>query len=789
MQDFIVLDTEGTESCLRELAIVDRHGQTLCNLFVEEAIDGATQRWHVAPLQTVLETFLQHARGKQVVCHYAEHDCRVLQSSCERLGISWENIEFDCTVQLAKSLHPHIAGYKLQFLCKHLDLQWEKRSFIEAHAHTALYDTQFTYLLYRKLKSQQLQQQLKGKPNPFGDSRVDNPFENHIDSPCVYQNEFSQLTAILDEIQRDPNHQSKGAVIIGEAGNGKSHLIMRLAQERLKNNRLLFIRQPNHPDTILYHIYSRILESFMETVPNSEYSQLEYLLAHSFSRIVLEHFGKKGENVNQKQSLFIKRITKNHLSIYEAIGKEGTEQKRNNWSFIEKRTIDWWTTNYGFSNHGADIIKGLIKFCSYVDKNKRSLVRKWLAGQSLEENEAQEIGLSNWQEDVDREEFALQAIRVFSKLSIEDQPLIIVFDQLESLRDHQILLQNFGEGLKQLFTEISNSLIILTLFPDRWIHFQQFFDSSIIDRISQNKVYLNRPKEEELAQILTVKASAYEIDIEELFMPEEVSDIVRQVSIRTMLNVASDYYRFKADNVPLPRHIRNFEESVLSELEKLKAELKAQRHELEKIKRKLNLSETPVETLPSGDVEILEYLELQRQQFAQRYEHAIITDSDDWGKLNFLVKIWQEYKSFKIEYLHLRKRLLPEHIVLVFPKEGDIPEQKRFVGFLHGEGAGVTTRLKNLNTLVVSHSDVLFALFHDERSEIKSKIAMEEVNRFRGQGSNSFIYLKQEARLLFEALYKTVLDIQNHDYNADIHTVFTSFFTSYPDHWFTKFVK
>jgi len=36
------------------------------------------------------------------------------------------------------------------------------------------------------------------------------------------------LKSILVEIKHDPNHQSKGAVVIGEAGSGKTHLMMRL---------------------------------------------------------------------------------------------------------------------------------------------------------------------------------------------------------------------------------------------------------------------------------------------------------------------------------------------------------------------------------------------------------------------------------------------------------------------------------------------------------------------------------------------------------------------------------
>ncbi len=66
---------------------------------------------------------------------------------------------------------------------------------------------------------------------------------------------------------------------------GKTHLMMRLAKEKLKVNRLLFIRQPNNPDAVIYHIYNRILESLAERV-EGEYTQLQHLLAHSFIKLI-----------------------------------------------------------------------------------------------------------------------------------------------------------------------------------------------------------------------------------------------------------------------------------------------------------------------------------------------------------------------------------------------------------------------------------------------------------------------------------------------------------------------
>jgi Cdc6-like AAA superfamily ATPase len=356
------------------------------------------------------------------------------------------------------------------------------------------------------------------KPNPFGTSRVDTPFQVHADLKEIYQNEFEILKSILAEIKHDPNSQTKGAVVIGEAGCGKTHLMMRLAKELLNVHRLLFIRQPNNHNAVLYHIYSRILESLVEIIPNSHYSQLEYLLAQSFSKIIIEILNKKS-SLTQNQAMILKTLSIDPLNIYKVLGKN-TEKKRKSWQVIEKLTLDWWAKTYGFGGYSASIIKGLIKFCSYSDPHKRQLVRKWLSGNQLEPTELDNIKLDNWNEEISQEAFSLEAIAVFGKLSLVDEPLIIIFDQLEGLKYHEQLLFRFGEAVKEIFTHVPNSLIILNLFPDRWENFKTFLNEAIVDRISQYEIILKRATNDKLKRLLALKAQVSEIEIDRLFSPE-----------------------------------------------------------------------------------------------------------------------------------------------------------------------------------------------------------------------------------------------------------------------------
>ncbi len=67
----------------------------------------------------------------------------------------------------------------------------------------------------------------------------------------------------------------------------------------------------------------------------------------------------------------------------------------------------------------------------------------------------------------------MEAIAVFGELSTLDEPLIMVFDQLEGLglAHNAAILESFGAAVKEILTHVPNSLVVLNLFPDRWEQF------------------------------------------------------------------------------------------------------------------------------------------------------------------------------------------------------------------------------------------------------------------------------------------------------------------------------
>lgn len=813
-QDFIVIDTEGGNE-LSEIAIIDSSGKLVYEAFTQGHINNHGKKINIKPLTQIVYDFLDIAQSKLIICHFVKHDEQILKNSFKIANVTWKPLNFKCTCELARLYFQGFPSYSLGNLSKYLNLKVNQKYFNGNQAHTAKYDAEFTYQLYLKIMERiaktNLLDTLSDQPNPFGSSRVDTPFQDHVDLTEIYQNEFEVLKSIINDIKSDKNHQSKGAIVIGEPGTGKTHLMMRLAKELLKINRLLFIRQPNNADAVLYHTYSRILESCIEKVPDSDYTQLEHLLANSFVRLIST---TRVMTLNRKDQEILSAVKNNNLILYEVLGAEGTQKKREYWQHIERRTNEWWANEYGVAGYSAQIIKGIVKFCSYSDPKRKELVTRWLSANELSKEELDIIGLNNWNEEMSKEEFSLQAISVFSKLSLLDEPVIIVFDQLEALglQHNRKILLSFGEAVKEIFTHVPNSLIILNLFPDRWEQFKDIFDGSIVDRVSQHEVRLHRPSKEKLKEILELKIEAVGVNLETLFNSSELEVILKHNSIRSVLNSAADYYRYKVNGVTLPIAsvpLNQQEESktVQQQLKILKDEFSQLQCLVNKIAQVLALPSTkadsevsnqesaqsaqepPVKSqfkqsfiAPSEEIRVVRYLEEQRSVLEHDYtKPTIITDSDDIGKLITMAEAFKTIRPFQIDFLQLGKKVLPEHILL------RNEAQSLALGFLHVGSNSFTSRIKNYNELVFSNKNIKFILLRDKRqSSINGRVGKEEIEKLNYTPNGIFITIEKEDRIKFELIYRLITDIQNRDFEVNMTAAFEVLISQLKDYWLIK---
>lgn len=835
--NFIVIDTEGSDT-LREIAIINQDGKLIYEAFVKTR-DSTTKRLNHKALTEIVRDLQKILLNQTIICHNAQHDRTIINNSFRKCRQKLPSATFICTLELAQQKYPNLNSYQLGNLCRRFFLKVDNVYFQIAKAHTARYDAQFTLQLYLYLtshsetenKKPMAVEQIVKTPsvrNPFSSSRVDDPYQNHLDFEHIYKSQFYHLKSLVEEIKEDKeNQQSRGALILGEAGSGKTHLMMRLAKATLKTNRLLYVRQPNNANSVMHHIYSRILESFAQKVDieGSLHTQLDLLLARVFTNIlkIIQQQDK-----TQKLEQIIEQLQNNSLILFKRLGGENTQRNRDNWRYIEIKITQWWESNYSASGYAPNILKGIIKYCSYRDPNTKDKIRRWLTGNELDNQICEDIGLSNWQEDnLSREDFALEGIRLFGQLSTLDEPLIIIFDQLEYLIHKTDILTSFGNALREIITHVPNSLIVVNLFPDRWQSFQEYFDDSTIDRLSINQLILQTPSADDLRKMLAMKCEKVGTTLEELFQPQDLQVILRQSSIRKVINKASDYYHYRVLNLPLPGELDSQNnpsveerlvslENALKQIfyicqplftdnneKKLKVETNnnINNNELDKDKKDKNeeiifdfdrdktiitnnYEEKPENIkIPLKEKIVLNYLEENEQLISQEYHHPnIITDDDEYGKLVTIMEAFKSYDSSReLDHLVLGKKKIPINLLIIKDKV------KLAIGFLNIGGSAFTSRIKNFNQLVISNRHIKFYLLRDKREgKITGKVGLEEIDKLNCTNNGQFLVIDKEEKVIFELIYKMIVDINQGDLEVSMNDAIQVVLNRYANYWLIR---
>lgn len=586
--------------------------------------------------------------------------------------------------------------------------------------------------------------------NPFIKSRVDSPFQRHPDLKTVYSKEYNSVINLLDMIRKDPDRQSISAAVTGTPGSGKTHLAMRIARNLIKTNRIFYIRQPSAAESISHFIYSKILDSLCEKVGRTDYSQFHHFLSKSFSRILL-----KSKKDYSKDNHVFNSIDLDHLNIFNETGEPDTVVKEKNWEIIEQKILDWWEKEYGLTGLSPEILKAFVKYAGCEESKKRQLIFRWINGSSLSMEEAEEAGLTPHHTDIDQEHFASEAIKVISRLSVLDEPVVIIFDQLEGLDKNHGLLFMFFDSVKELITNSINTLFIFNVFEEKLNKWEKIISPSAFERICQNRIHLTPPDLKSKVEILKIRAKKAGVPLDIFFTDEEVEIIAKNPTIRTMLINASNLFRNRTEGIPLPAKTETFEE-------KLEAKINELRHEIDVIKNHLNIrSLSSEEILITGEIEIF-FSEKSKEITRRKSEKTVYSETEDTGKLAEIASPFTGKQILETGRLKTSRKTLPEHILFRGKSSNTA------AGFLHMNGISLTSRLKSLNSMCENYPDINFFLMRDcSSSEINAKGAKSLVDELSSRSNFHIREISEKERIDFELLYELILAIKNLDLDIE----------------------
>ena len=113
---------------------------------------------------------------------------------------------------------------------------------------------------------------LEDDPPAFLD-RVNTPWDKVPDLEEYNQHAYKRVVRALKELARskasEGQSNTQGILILGEAGTGKTHLLMRVARNLSKSNHILFVRKPNNEDAVAQHVWANVVSSLTRSLPDS----------------------------------------------------------------------------------------------------------------------------------------------------------------------------------------------------------------------------------------------------------------------------------------------------------------------------------------------------------------------------------------------------------------------------------------------------------------------------------------------------------------------------------------
>jgi hypothetical protein len=330
--------------------------------------------------------------------------------------------------------------------------------------------------------------------NPFLDNRINAPSARDVDVPSIHHHAFEQLTELAHEALAAG--RGIGAMLWGQAGIGKSHVLSRLGRWAAQDRRACFVYLHNLqaapealPRSVLHAVVSILTEGRQNNLGLTPLFEL-------VRAGLLQAVAPAGPRVSWSQLQQAHAAWLDRLAVTDVPGAGLIDR-----SVYEVLYRFFVSTYRGFSGHG--------------DGHEARLAVRWLCGVPLDPAQARILGLPpprSTDEPValaDGQEIKQVLVALCRLAACRQQPFVLVFDQVDNLDAEQVgALSRF---LEALIDSAPNLLAITagiqtTLVP--W-HDRGVITDSAWDRLAQFRILLSRLHPGEALAILRARIDAF----------------------------------------------------------------------------------------------------------------------------------------------------------------------------------------------------------------------------------------------------------------------------------------
>jgi Cdc6-like AAA superfamily ATPase len=314
------------------------------------------------------------------------------------------------------------------------------------------------------------------KNNPFRAVTAPEPWSNLLPNVnSVHRDAFDLICSLIEQKSSSPR-LPLAALILGEAGSGKTHLISRVLDYCRQHDRFfVFVRPLLDSQRPLHHLRQEIVINLTAKKIGQTYSQFDRILAELTRDCMRQYFKKRDDLQNQKTTALMQKLDENVFYLYESnIPPETFEN-------IKKFSVDY------ISGQLPNVNKRLLTILfRYLDESLSRPIRDWLRGSELDEDDCKTLGITQKYEasiEMMENEARKFVLTLGDLLEHCNMPMAICFDQLDSMTETGLISQ-FGQIFHLLMNNAAGMLPLAFMRPDSWNEkFKIYLDGSIMSRL------------------------------------------------------------------------------------------------------------------------------------------------------------------------------------------------------------------------------------------------------------------------------------------------------------------
>jgi len=398
--------------------------------------------------------------------------------------------------------------------------------------------------------------------------RNNNPFTSSSESAEHGRNPFPEIASInrpaFEGIlaligQKAANSRLPLAgLILGEAGEGKTHLLCRILETCRKTTSSLFVFvKPSFPQKRPHHHLLQEIVLCLSKNNGGEvgFSQFERMVAEMIRDYVRHRVTTDPRCATENNKSFLEQFEANVFHVYDKEKVQAglmEEIISDRVSSVSMEIIEQNTVRYIHSQVPETSKQFLDVVFQYKTPEKRGLVRDWLKGTTLNEEDYQTFGVPTRPgvSDEAKEQEAREKILTLGTLFARYRlPLVICFDQLDEFSRTPELIPGFASMIDLLVNEAASMLPLAFLRWDLWydhVSLPPRMDISTKHRLESNVFRLSRCTHSEAKELVSSRIEIFDqgtnetIAIEKWLMPLLESKFLGgSFSPREVINLAN----------------------------------------------------------------------------------------------------------------------------------------------------------------------------------------------------------------------------------------------------------